>query len=1082
MTKRITLFVIALVSAVVAFAQPVTEPKVNRLAPNDWRRFRDMDTMFHSATAFSLFDTVHVVTGDTGYRQAFPRHTQRFHKLDTLNGTHASGPGYWIRKKDFGGTGRIGAVSFVLNNNAYVGGGRRIERPKEWGSHFFDSSLKDMWRFNPFGDAGRGIWTQVADIPAVSTVGRAHAVAFVMNISGTGLRGVVGTGYEKKYKIFDSISFKQAYFADFDSATAVNTPLPAFIAKSGANVMSPDEFDLFVGKDFHRYDPTTNTWSSAAVYNMPASATPRYGGVAFVLKTDKDKAYVGLGNDGDDVNFLRDFWRYDPTAFPQWQKMPDFPYTGRSYSVAWSSGFIGIVGMGFDGDATRDFYEFNGKSNTWDRFYDFPMSDSARFLQAYTNNEAFSGYLMGGMDLDTAYKSCWRYRIDTIKIEARELDSLNICNTDMVRIGYKANNAMFYPSNKFIVEFSDSTGSFGDPIIIDTIAGTALIDTLDVQLNKYVTLTNGSKYRYRVRSTNPRFNGQPSLLNYTVREAPIFVGSPNSTTSCVGTNASFTVELNFYAYKPKITWWKNGVQITSDTTTKNYWIHTTSDSAHGIRNDSLVVYNVKKSDTGLYYAVVDGYCSPSATSDGAILTVDSLPPPKLTYQQNDTAICGGEPIKLVVKATGKSLNYRWIKIDSTIRVLDTIVTIDTVRNGGNINDAFTDTLVMTSVNEDDTGWYYVHVFEDCGTDTFSKKFKLSINQKVAVLEHAINDIDTFELVDVKFGVKAKGRGLKYQWYKDANPISNGGKYSGTTTDSLTIHNLRLQDGGLYRVKITDTCNNFVFSNFTVLQIDPTPQITVQPEDTLEVCAGDDAQFKITASGADLTYIWQKFDNTSSSWIDLPNDTNRTIDIVATNSANQGLYRCKVTSGSTNSTVYSQPGFLKVKPIPAKCTLSQPTNTTLIISNCGTLTCTELTYQWYFNGVYQQGYEQSAVYNHTTNEPGMFTLRVICDGCYAPLSDPHFFIPRINSVAGIFKGELKVYPNPVKGDQLTVEVPNVITDEAELKVYDVLGKLISEFKVSDATKFTINTAAWAQGVYHVVLNSNDAQFTTKVIKP
>ncbi|MCL1941949.1 MAG: hypothetical protein FWF54_00120 [Candidatus Azobacteroides sp.] len=127
----------------------------------------------------------------------------------------------WSIKQDadFPGGGREHAVSFVIDNIAYLGRGGTPNFGSNGGSY----RSKDFWQYNPQYEQ----WTQIAaDFPGRE---RAGAVAFVING-----KGYVGLG-------------------------------------SGNNG------NLF--KDFYEYTPATRTWTRIA--DFPGTA--RYGATAFSI-------------------------------------------------------------------------------------------------------------------------------------------------------------------------------------------------------------------------------------------------------------------------------------------------------------------------------------------------------------------------------------------------------------------------------------------------------------------------------------------------------------------------------------------------------------------------------------------------------------------------------------------------------------------------------------------------------------------------------------------------------------------------------------------------------------------------------
>lgn len=73
--------------------------------------------------------------------------------------------------------------------------------------------------------------------------------------------------------------------------------------------------------------------------------------------------------------------------------------------------------------------------------------------------------------------------------------------------------------------------------------------------------------------------------------------------------------------------------------------------------------------------------------------------------------------------------------------------------------------------------------------------------------------------------------------------------------------------------------------------------------------------------------------------------------------------------------------------------------------------------------------------------------------------------------------LKIYPNPVL-DVLRVEG---IDSEAVISVYSLKGELMISDISSQISGLEIDMSDLAKGVYHVVISSEQAQITKRVIK-
>ena len=155
------------------------------------------------------------------------------------------------------------------------------------------------------------------------------------------------------------------------------------------------------------------TWSgrwdrtALGVTSMPESAAARNGAVAFSIN---GKGYVGLGYDG--VNYLRDFWEFDPEGTPdpadypsmadslkskftntgKWRRIANYPGDSCRFAVSFVIDNVAYVGSGedYDNNTLNDFYKFDGTN--WTQI--------ANIGRARSRATAFTwdgyGYVVGG--------------------------------------------------------------------------------------------------------------------------------------------------------------------------------------------------------------------------------------------------------------------------------------------------------------------------------------------------------------------------------------------------------------------------------------------------------------------------------------------------------------------------------------------------------------------------------------------------------------------------------------------------------------------------------------------------------------
>lgn len=115
------------------------------------------------------------------------------------------------------------------------------------------------------------------------------------------------------------------------------------------------------------------------------------------------------------------------------------------------------------------------------------------------------------------------------------------------------------------------------------------------------------------------------------------------------------------------------------------------------------------------------------------------------------------------------------------------------------------------------------------------------------------------------------------------------------------------------------------------------------------------------------------------------------------------------------------------------------------------------------------------------EPGI-VQGYTADGTLFSLNDPHAVMVRLNMNAfvGLSEGDqkdLRIYPNPFT-DELHIED---LKGEGILSVYDLNGRELFCQKVDPAHQNSINTVAWAPGIYTVSFQANGTNLNRKVVK-
>jgi len=210
----------------------------------------------------------------------------------------------WFSKKLISGMPRYEAVSFVLNNEAYIAGGENGAAP-----------LRDCWKYNSSDDT----WSQAGDM----RFSRKSAVAFVINDKYDLKRAYVGLG------IVDALGTKSDEFESYNSTNnswEINT-YRKFEGGKRSNAVAFVLKDLqgkdaaFVGfgennypvTDLYWYDLKADTAGSLLAWKqINATGLPNYGITEACATEINNKAYIfgGVNGNGD---YQKNMVIYDPT-------------------------------------------------------------------------------------------------------------------------------------------------------------------------------------------------------------------------------------------------------------------------------------------------------------------------------------------------------------------------------------------------------------------------------------------------------------------------------------------------------------------------------------------------------------------------------------------------------------------------------------------------------------------------------------------------------------------------------------------------------------------------------------------------
>ncbi|TDW97507.1 Kelch repeat-containing protein [Dinghuibacter silviterrae] len=316
--------------------------------------------------------------------------------------------GDWLRRSDFNGNSRIGAVAFTLNNLGYVATG-------------FDGSnyLNDVWYYDPNLD----YWTSVDTLPSI---GRALGVAFA-----TSKFGYVGLGFNGTDN--GTGTYFPTDFFKFDPSSNNWTPIPSPKLTNNGGVKTAVAFGIGapynIGGVLGGIDGNDNYHKEFYVWKEDSGGWvtepfpgPKWAGAASWVY--QNKGYVVTGTGDNQLN-VSDFWFYDPSR-PLGHRWSDslrriFGITDQSYDAGYrvqrtnAVAFTGVsngipkayVTLGSNGPSQTDCWEYDFATDQWSVKSSFPgagrvgaIAMTLNIKDPTTNTLVPHGYIgLGGQSL-----------------------------------------------------------------------------------------------------------------------------------------------------------------------------------------------------------------------------------------------------------------------------------------------------------------------------------------------------------------------------------------------------------------------------------------------------------------------------------------------------------------------------------------------------------------------------------------------------------------------------------------------------------------------------------------------------------
>ncbi len=463
-----------------------------------------------------------------------------------------------------------------------------------------------------------------------------------------------------------------------------------------------------------------------------------------------------------------------------------------------------------------------------------------------------------------------------------------------------------------------------------------------------VTATDAANYSASV--TNAVGSATSGSATLTVLVPPAITSQPTNMTVTQGNTATFTASasgttpLNFQ-------WLKNGIAIS------------------GATSNILTLSAVTTNDAANYSVLVTNIVGTIASSS-ATLTV--LVPPVILTQPTNVSVVVSNPASFTVTASGTAtLFYQWLK------------------NNAPISGATSATLTLAKISATDAANYSVLVTNAAGGVTSGSAI-LTVQFPPAIVTQPASQFGALGST-ITLSVAASGTApLGYQWFNGTDALANGGNFSGSASNILTIAALTTNEVGNYFVVVSNVFGSATSASASV-SVNASPIITGQPANQF-VAVGSNAVLSVIASGTgSLSYQWLKNGVKISNSKTISGATSKSLTLVKVATKASGNYTVVVKNiyGSATSTVAtlsvlkppSITAALRITPhlatAPTGGLIRAGTNVTFMITATGSA---PLSYQWFKDGVVLAN--GGTVFGATTNTLKISALTTNDSGIYS----------------------------------------------------------------------------------------------------
>lgn len=597
---------------------------------------------------------------------------------------------------------------------------------------------------------------------------------------------------------------------------------------------------------------------------------------------------------------------------------------------------------------------------------------------------------------------------------------------------------------------------------VDLVDGGNVSGSLTSTLNiSNVSASDAGSYVCIVSSLcSSSINSNAALL--TINNSTVITAQPVDVTVCMGSPASFAVTASGSGIGYQ--WNVNGIAII------------------GATNATYTIASTLISESGTYSCDIISACN-FVTSSIATLVVNA--PVSIVTEPSDLSACPGDNVTLTVLASGLVSSYHWQK--------DGVDLID----GGNISNASTSTLSISSVSVSDVASYTCVMTAACGSDVTTSGADLSLSTAPVISSQSSSQLICIGQPLSIFITVSNPSAVQYQWQKDGVDLVDGGVVSGSKSPILTISSSVATDAGNYTCKASTSCSTPAISGVISITTTASAVITKQPI-SATVCRTQSVLFVVKIGGAGITYQWQFKPNASTVYMDLLNGSNYSgvntgsLTTLNVGDAEVGTYRCKIIE-NCGATQYSAPASIVINsPTLFQHPFSQSVCLGQFVKFTVAATGDNLIYQWYKDGVALvnnasiSGVKTSTLLIASTSiaDNGEYTCSVT--GICPPPATSLAATLTVSVCTDILSADIglrpvTLYPNPANlKSVVTINERTGLT--AKVIVYNLQGSSITTLEQniqSNDEHVELNTAELPSGLYFVQIQFGDELYCEKV---